>query len=75
MNRQFRSALLVLCAATLGGCGLKGPLYFPPAQQAPVAQKAPDAYGVQAPSHEPVAQTPNPQTPNTAPAAEAGKAR
>ncbi|MDA6076528.1 lipoprotein [Edwardsiella anguillarum] len=29
MNRQFRSALLVLCAATLGGCGLKGPLYFP----------------------------------------------
>ncbi|AOV98337.1 hypothetical protein A9798_16215 [Edwardsiella hoshinae] len=53
MNRQFRSALLVLCAAALGGCGLKGPLYFPPSQQAPAAQKAPEAYNVAAPTQEP----------------------
>lgn len=68
MNRQFRSALLVLCAAALGGCGLKGPLYFPPPQQTPAAQKAPEVYNVPAPTQEPTS-----KAAQTAPA-EAGNA-
>lgn len=69
MNRQFRSTLLVLCAMALGGCGLKGPLYFPPAQPAAAAPKAPDVYDVQAPT-----QAPDAPMPETAPAAKAGPA-
>lgn len=37
MKKQLRYALLAVLFAGLTGCGLKGPLYFPPAE--PVRQK------------------------------------
>ncbi|EFE96940.1 Predicted small periplasmic lipoprotein [Serratia odorifera] len=37
MKKQLRYALLAVTLAGLSGCGLKGPLYFPPAD--PATQK------------------------------------
>ncbi|MBI6549551.1 LPS translocon maturation chaperone LptM [Xenorhabdus lircayensis] len=40
MKKQFRWTLTIITLLSLSGCGLKGPLYFPPAEtsvaQAPV---------------------------------------
>lgn len=33
MKKQLRYALMAVLLAALSGCGLKGPLYFPPAEQ------------------------------------------
>ncbi len=37
MKKQLRYALLAVLLAGLSGCGLKGPLYFPPAD--PISKK------------------------------------
>lgn len=42
MNKMICRVALVLAAASLVGCGLKGPLYFPP-QEKPQAQSTDDA--------------------------------
>lgn len=34
MKKQLRYALMAVLLAGLSGCGLKGPLYFPPADPA-----------------------------------------
>ncbi|MGU3416020.1 LPS translocon maturation chaperone LptM [Enterobacteriaceae bacterium C23F] len=34
MNNFFRPLILLAALTTLAGCGLKGPLYFPPADKA-----------------------------------------
>nr|WP_038914786.1 lipoprotein [Dickeya zeae] len=36
MKIFFRQGALALLVLSLAGCGLKGPLYFPPEQPAPV---------------------------------------
>ncbi len=33
MNRMICRMALILTVVSLAGCGLKGPLYFPPAEQ------------------------------------------
>ncbi|WP_422824318.1 LPS translocon maturation chaperone LptM [Xenorhabdus siamensis] len=32
MNKQFRWSLAIITLLSIAGCGLKGPLYFPPAE-------------------------------------------
>ncbi|CDL85700.1 OmpA/MotB protein [Xenorhabdus szentirmaii] len=32
MKKQFRWSLAIITLLSLAGCGLKGPLYFPPAK-------------------------------------------
>ncbi|CAI0904537.1 Predicted small periplasmic lipoprotein [Serratia entomophila] len=44
MKKQLRYALLAVMLTGLAGCGLKGPLYFPPADP---ADKKPAAAPVQ----------------------------
>ncbi|WP_169923553.1 LPS translocon maturation chaperone LptM [Xenorhabdus innexi] len=34
MNKQFRWSLAIITLLSVTGCGLKGPLYFPPAEPA-----------------------------------------
>ncbi|WP_368299847.1 LPS translocon maturation chaperone LptM [Kluyvera sichuanensis] len=33
MNKIFRPLAVILALSSLAGCGLKGPLYFPPADK------------------------------------------
>ncbi|CBJ83268.1 conserved hypothetical protein; putative exported protein [Xenorhabdus bovienii str. Jollieti] len=43
MKKQFRWSLAIITLLAVSGCGLKGPLYFPPAEptvtQAPADQE------------------------------------
>ncbi|HAZ55582.1 MAG TPA: hypothetical protein DCY50_11495 [Franconibacter helveticus] len=43
MKTMFRSLALVLTLFSLSGCGLKGPLYFPPADTQAKPTPAPQA--------------------------------
>ena len=40
MKKQLRYALMAVLLAGLSGCGLKGPLYFPPADPASTKKPA-----------------------------------
>lgn len=42
MKKQFRLALVAFSLFGLAGCGLKGPLYFPPADAPAAKQSQPD---------------------------------
>ncbi|EOT1182490.1 lipoprotein [Cronobacter sakazakii] len=42
MKTIFRSLAVMLTLFSLTGCGLKGPLYFPPADSKAQPQKAPE---------------------------------
>ncbi|WP_034918637.1 MULTISPECIES: lipoprotein [Erwinia] len=57
MNKMICRMALVLAAASLTGCGLKGPLYFPPDDR-PKQQTAPDAAQTVKPSQSDEQQTP-----------------
>ncbi|WP_417903518.1 LPS translocon maturation chaperone LptM [Chania multitudinisentens] len=45
MRKQLRYALMAVLLAGLSGCGLKGPLYFPP-NDSPAAQPTTNADNV-----------------------------
>lgn len=60
---------LLLVAAPLAGCGIKGPLRLPPPAAAPAAPAAPDATVAPAASTPPA--TPKPAAPAADPAAPA----
>jgi predicted small lipoprotein YifL len=45
MKKQLRYALMAILLAGLSGCGLKGPLYFPPNDK-PAAQPTTNADNV-----------------------------
>ncbi|OCQ50483.1 hypothetical protein Ppb6_04258 [Photorhabdus australis subsp. thailandensis] len=48
MKKKLRGFLAIITLFTLSGCGLKGPLYFPPEQ--PPAEKATTAVQIHADS-------------------------
>lgn len=58
MKKQFRWALVAISLFGLAGCGLKGPLYFPPAD-APAASKSQPDTQTNAPAANQGANTPS----------------
>lgn len=43
MKKQLRYVLMVALLAGLAGCGLKGPLYFPPSDKPTIPPKVTEA--------------------------------
>lgn len=43
MKKELRWPMAAMMVLALAGCGLKGPLYFPPADKAPVDAAPPES--------------------------------